>query len=263
MKRELEAQGASVLVFSTIELAPPPDESIILRALAELDTFNWIIFTSANAVERFFSYLSLRERGSTPPVLGSSEIPHMTSLPLRSGRSYHLSPSTRVAVVGPSTAEALQQYGVTPDLMPEKDYQAEGLIEAFETLPTPVKGERVLIPRALHAREILPDALSKMGYELTVAPVYETRPATPDPDALAALPTVDAYVFTSPSTARNFVRIVNNAEMDALPLLTGSEVFSIGLITTAELRELGLPADAIHEPPQATTQALINLIQSF
>jgi len=235
MTDALTALGARVVSFPTIEIVPPLDESVIEEAVLELDGYEWIIFTSANAVDYFFKHLN------------SSTI--LSSL--------------KIAVVGPATAEAVEAYGIRSDLVAQ-NFQAEGLVEVFAALPdADAKRGKALIPRALEARDVLTEELPKLGYEVTIAPVYQTVCATPTVDAFTNLDCADGIVFTSPSTARNFVEIFNSHSDDsALHYLKNRKVFSIGPITSDELRTLGLDQNEITEATKSTSSDLVDVIMN-
>ena len=129
--------------------------------------------------------------------------------------------------------------------MPE-EFTGEGLADAFYDLSS--RGEltthqgdaqcRLLIPRALKGREILPEALHDMGCHVDVVPVYRTVPATPDPDVLERLKThgADVVTFTSPSTVNSFVSVLAAAGVDAETFLHSTRKASIGPVTTRALR---------------------------
>lgn len=233
----LTALGASVLAVPTIAIAPPPDDSIIRGAAARLDEFRWLILTSTNAVDQLFVYLAQAGQATLPPNL-------------------------MVAAVGSATARALEQRGVNVDVVPA-DFRAEGLIEEFAKAG-PAPGVKVLFPRALVAREILPAALTELGYNVTVAPVYRTVPAEIEPEKLTELAGIDGITFTSPTTARFFFEGCREGGMDPVAVLTGVAIFSIGPVTTAELVELGIEADRIVEPVESTVAALsASIAQAF
>jgi len=240
MARELEALGAKLILFPTIKIVPPPSDDAIFEAIAELDKFEWLLFTSANAVNCFFGYLSPELRKNLP----------------------------KIAVVGPATGEALEVQGVHFNLMAES-FQAEGLVESFSTLPhaacsdnsTESKPCRVLLPRALEARDVLEKQLPKLGYELTVAPVYMTMQAKPVPNALVDIEKADAIVFTSPSAVRHFLAILDSEEEGrGLDYLQRRRVFSIGPVTTAELHRLHLAFAQISQADQSTGKSLVELM---
>ena len=232
----LSALGAEVVAIPTITIVPPPNEDVIRDAIAEIDSFSWIVLTSVNAVDRFCDYMREAGAGDVPAAVG-------------------------VAVVGPATAAALAAHNVAPSLIPA-DYRAEGLIEEFDRIGPPAAGERVLFPRALKAREILPDHLRALGYEVLVAPVYETVPATFSPEQIGQLHAgVDGIAFTSPSTARNFFSGCTAAGIGPREWLAETAVFSIGPVTTDALLDLGLDRDHIIEAASSTTQDMVRAVR--
>ncbi|MCL2680710.1 MAG: uroporphyrinogen-III synthase [Coriobacteriia bacterium] len=234
----LMAAGARVVSFPTIELLPPPDSSIVRRAIADITRFDWIVFTSANAVSCFFDYL--RQYGNCQNSIVQQ----------------------KTAVVGPATAQALVQHGVSPDLIADS-YQAEGIIAAFQQLrdqQQQKRGSRILIPRALEARELLPKELTQMGFDVTVAPVYQSAMPCLAADAFVQLDGADGIAFTAPSTARNFATLLQEAGMDVLCYLNTRKVFSIGSITTEELKDLGVSQTQLVQATQATTESLVEAI---
>ncbi|MCL2379672.1 MAG: uroporphyrinogen-III synthase, partial [Coriobacteriia bacterium] len=201
----------------------------------ELDNYEWIIFTSANAVDHFFQYVHAAEQGDI---------------------------SAKTAVVGPATAEALKQQGMYPDLLAQQ-YQAEGLVQAFQDMgDAAARLERILIPRALEAREILPEELARLGYEVTIAPVYQTVCTQVATEDLAQLDNANGIVFTSSSTARHFIGILEAAGMDALGYLNQHQrrVFSIGPVTTDELVHSRINPANIVQADEATATSLTDAI---
>src|SRR5262249_11745308 len=144
------------------------------------DAYAWVVFTSVNGVDAFF------DRGLAPAGLDA--------------RAFA---SSRVAVIGPGTREALARRGIVADLVPER-FVAESLVAAFPD-PDPV-GARVLVARAESARDVLPAGLTAGGYVVDVLGVYRTVPVAPEPEDLARVQAgeVDAVTFTSSSTVTNF-----------------------------------------------------------
>lgn len=242
----LSALGARPVAVPTIEIVSPPDETIIERCIEQLSTYEWIIFTSVNAVDRFFAYLA---------ASGQTQIPD----------------SIRCAVVGTATAARLATYHVAPSLLPQ-DYKAEGLISEFEELVSSqteagliIEGQKVLMPRALVAREILPERLRELGFVVDIAPVYQTVPARFTNEVIDSLVfegaqhACDAITFTSPSTARYFFQACSLAQVDPLHVLKNSAVFSIGAVTTAELKRLDYEGIII-EPEESTVKSLLDAL---
>lgn len=230
---ELETLGAETIPFPTILTRPSADQTELDTAIAMLDEFSWVVFTSANAVKYFFAALSKR------------------GLDVRSmGRS-------KVAVVGPATARALDKVGIRPDVMPS-DYLAEGLLEEFAKLD--MTGAKVLLPRASVAREVLPDQLREMGAEVVIASCYETITADSSPERLAALLRADKVsytTFTSGSTVKGYVEILAS-ESDAKELLAGTRAVCIGSVTEKTARELGLNVVAVAD--ESTTAGMVAAI---
>ncbi len=222
LRARLESLGAAVVELPAIEIEPVDFD------LPDLAAYEWLVFTSANGVEAFF------ERGLAP-----------------SGHDARALAGLRVAVIGPGTAAALASRGVAADLVPDQ-YVAEALVEAFPAPPRP--GGRVLIARAVRARDALADGLRAHGYAVDVLPVYRTVTATPDRDALDQVRNgaVDAITFTSSSTVDNLCDLLG-AFPNPQPL-----VVSIGPITSKTAKERGLRVDA-----EATEHTIDGLVETL
>jgi uroporphyrinogen-III synthase len=226
---QLAALGATPILIPTIEIVPPASYDALDEAIACLDTFDWLIFTSANAVTVF------RDRGATLKT-------------------------PKVAVIGPSTAKAAQYAGLNVDLIP-KQAVAESLLESL--LPNIAPGARILLIRAAVARNELPEALARAGAVVTIAEAYRTIvPA----DSIQALQTLfaspdhypDAVTFTSSSTANNLASLLDSAN---LTVPSGIVRASIGPITSETLRTLNLPPTL--EAPEATTASLAKALAEY
>ncbi len=139
---------------------------------------------------------------------------------------------TRVAAIGPGTAQALSERGILADVIPERAI-AEGLVDALAELEPPVR--RALIARASEGREVLPDALRARGVEVDVLALYETLADSPPAHVLRDALAADYLTFTSASTVRFFSRAVGQERPSA-----ATRIVSIGPITSAGLREHGL-----------------------
>lgn len=172
----LEALGAATVRLPVLRVADASDGGAALRAAARrVHEYEWVVFTSANTVERFAPLLD------APPGPGRP----------------------RIAAVGPGTAKALSGAGLGADLVPER-FVAESLLEAF---PAPSGRRRVLLPRAASARDVLPDGLRAAGWEVEVVEAYRTERAQPPSEALAATAGADAVAFTSASSVRNYLDV--------------------------------------------------------
>ena len=194
----LESLGARIAHFPVIAIAPPTDWGPADEAIGALENYEWLIFTSANAVDAFFDRASPR---------------HLRNL------------FARIAVVGPATAQALQKHGRSADLMAD-DHVAEGLIAAFARIE--VNLLHMLLPRAAAARDVLPEALRDRGADVDVVEVYRnTLPAIGEP-----FPRDPAWItFTSASTVKNLLALVPREQWEHAKLA------SIGPETSAALRQ--------------------------
>lgn len=227
----LEAVGASVLELPAIEIRPRFSKELD-RALYDLETFDWLIFTSANAVVIFFDEL-LRVR------------PDVARLGFK---------KPRVCAIGPATAQKIQDFGQTVSLVPTV-FQAEGVLEELlRTNGGSVQGVKVLLPRAAKARPLLPDELRRHGALVELIPVYDT--VIPDgegpavADVLARKP--DLICFTSSSTVNHFMQMAGEAD------LRRQACAAIGPITAATASDHGL--QVVVQPSEWTVPALVKAI---
>ena len=235
----LRALGAEPILVPTITLAEPSTHAPLDTALADLDAFDWIVFTSANAVQAFVSRASLGKKSVTKSV-------------------------SKIAAIGPATAQALTDVGLRPDLIPPQAI-AESLAQTL--LGHITSGEtRVLLVRAESARDHLPDVLRAAGAQLTIAPAYRTivpESSIPLLQELFRTPEAwpDAITFTSSSTATNLLALLDAAGLtlppdnsEHRPILRAS----IGSITSQTLRELGYPAHL--QAAEATVPSLVRTL---
>ncbi|HWS81991.1 MAG TPA: uroporphyrinogen-III C-methyltransferase [Rubrobacter sp.] len=218
LSRDLERLGAEVHEFPTIEITPPEDFGPLDAAIRALDSFGLIVFTSVNGVEAFFGRLQYH------------------GLDLRA-----VPRGAKVGAIGPATAQRVQGVGLRVDVVPE-EYRAEALIEALGAHP--LAGERVLIPRAKVAREVLPEKLREAGAEVVVPPAYESGPSSEGKEEVSLRlqsGEIDCVTFTASSTVENFVGAF--AAEEAARLLDGTRVACIGPITADTARKHGIRVD--------------------
>lgn len=219
----LEAEGAEVIEIPVIRLSPPDDYGPVDRAIERLADYQWIVFTSQNAVTAFMD--RMRIRGQDPARLGR----------------------LRAATIGPATGDALRAYGIRPALAPAR-FVAEALVDAFARAhPEGLRGTRVLLPRAVGARAVLPDGLRALGAVVDVVPLYRVEvERAQDPAAWKRLRegTVDAVTFTSPSTVRHLIELLG---AEASRVLGPAIIACIGPVTAAAARERGLTVDLVAE----------------
>lgn len=209
------ARGAEPVVFPVIRIVPPRDPQPLRDAVTHLSRYDWVLFTSANGVERFFA--EMKRQGLDARALGAA----------------------RVGAIGPKTSAAIERYGIVPDAQ-AREYTGEGLAEQV----TAVGAKRVLLPRALVARDALPRLLQQHGAEVDVVCAYETHPAeASQAEALRGLLRshgVDQVLFTSSSTVTSVVELLGAEASELLGLV---KVASIGPITAQTAADLGVRVD--------------------
>ncbi|HUE27622.1 MAG TPA: uroporphyrinogen-III C-methyltransferase [Solirubrobacteraceae bacterium] len=198
----LRALGAAVVEAPAIRIAridgPAPD----------LGGYDLLCLTSPNGVRVLFERL------------------------VRAGRDARALAGIQVAAIGPGTAAALAEHGVTADVVPDR-FVAEGLVEALADVPV----NRALIARAAQARDVLSDALRARGAEVDVLALYETVAEPLSAEQLVAVADADYLTFTSSSTVSFFLAATGD-----LATARARRV-SIGPVTSAALREHGLEPD--------------------
>jgi uroporphyrinogen-III synthase len=244
---QLRAAGFTPIFFPVIEIQPIHDNVALERALSKLECYDWLVFTSVNAVEVVLD------------VIARSEATKQT--PVKTGRLLRLEASrsditSKVAAIGPKTAEALKTHGITPDFVPE-EYVAESILPGLGDL----RGKWVLLPRAEIARKALPEAICEAGGIAHEIAVYKTLPVQPSLEGLEALRAgLEIVTLTSPSTVQNFAAIVRQHGLDPLAL-PGNPLFAcIGPITEQAAREEGLVNFVTAR--EYTTAGLIELISN-
>jgi len=224
----LSALGADVLDFPVISIQPPQDPGPLDRAIANLASYDWLIFTSVNGVRFFLDRLD--------------KSPH----DLRSLKA-------RICAIGPATRHAVEQLHLKVDRMPS-EYVAESLIAAFggEAL----EGKRILLPRAAVARDIIPTELANRGAHVDVVEAYCNIPpagaAGRAAEIFGATRKPDWITFTSSSTVKNCIAVTG------VKALEGIRIASIGPVTSATAREQGLSVDVTAK--QFTIDGLIQAI---
>ena len=175
LRLKLEEKGADVVSMPAIEIQGLEDFGDLDDALDGLSGYDYLVFTSVNGVAAFFKRLF--DKGY--------DVRNLAGL--------------TVAAIGPRTAKELWKYHVRSDMVP-KAFVAESLLEEF---PDQLQGKRVLIPRALLARDVLPVGLRDRGASVHVVPVYRTVGSE---DILDVPEDVDMALFTSSSTVEHFLK---------------------------------------------------------
>ena len=216
--------AASVIEIPFIEIRKPVSYQPLDSALRNLATYDWLILTSVNGVEALFARLAKRK-------MDASALAHL-----------------KIAAIGPATRKAIEQHGLRVAVTP-KEYVAESVVASLQRR---VKGKRVLLVRAKIARDVIPRELRKAGAEVDVVEAYETVAPKSSAKRLRALLAngtrrPHAITFTSSSTVKNFVELLGlRSARTALKKPArhrGVHTASIGPVTSATLREFGLPVD--------------------
>ena len=229
----LAAQGAEPVECPMLEIHPPDSWIPVDEAIQSLSTYDWVIFTSVNGVQSFMERIWFHHK----------DVRSLSGL--------------RVCCIGPRTQEEAARWGVAADLVPDH-FQAEGILEAMRELG--VKGQRILIPRAKVAREILPDQLEAMGAAVRVVQAYQAVPPSgeiaPIRDRLQNRE-IHYLTFTSSSTVRNFCQLFGNRQ-ELQELIRNITVAVIGPITAQTVQEEGLSVDVV--ALENTVPALVDAI---
>ncbi len=231
--RKIEAE---VIYFPTIRICPVKDTSVLDQAISHLREYDWLVLTSVNAADVILNRKA---------ALGIEHFPE----------------NLRVAAIGSKTAARLLEGGISPHFTPE-EFVAEAILPGLGNL----NGRRVLLPLADIARDTLPQAIQKANGIAHVVTAYHTLPAKPDPEGLAAIREgVDIITFTSGSTARNFVSLIQQAGLDPFRLPGNPIIACIGPKTAQTARELGFPVDIVAGvyTAEGLVQAIKNHLQKI
>ena len=229
--RALYARGVEPILASTIAIVPPDDAAAAHRAIDDLSSYRWIVFTSQNGVDAFFDRLAALD--SDARYIGA----------------------TRVAAIGAKTAERLRDFGVRADLVPGA-FVSEEIARAL--LQASHSGDRILIFRAQDARDVLPQMLDEAGRVPHVVAAYKTI-IDVDPELAHKAARADIFTFTSASTVRGFVELLGGAQA-AREAARGKLIACIGPVTAEVADEAGLHVDAVADV--FTTDGLLDALEA-
>jgi uroporphyrinogen III methyltransferase/synthase len=230
LTERLRSEGAFVVEVPTIAIAPPDDSGELDKALGELHRYDWLVFTSANAVSAVADRLSALGLDPTPVGRGTS-----------------------VASVGATTTDTFRERfpDVEVSLQPRDEFRAEALLQAFRVRGA--RGERFLLPTSDKAREALAAGLRQAGGQVDAVVAYRTV-APPDlgPRIAAALADgIDMALFASPSAVENFGEAAGER-------MRGLAAAVIGPVTRQAAAARGLAVRVIAEP--ATAEGLVRAL---
>ncbi|WP_333653831.1 uroporphyrinogen-III C-methyltransferase [Dissulfurispira sp.] len=231
----LEDLGAEIFEFPTIETVPPESYKELDESIDKIETYNWIIFTSANGFKYFMQRLLDKER----------DIRDLKGV--------------RICAIGTKTAETIKNYGVKVDLIPE-EFTAEGLIEAFSQQSTvnSLKEMKFLLPRAEVAREVFPQKVRELGGEIDTPAAYRAIKPEKHGKRLKRFlkeGRISVATFTSAATFNNFVDIMGE---DAIEILKDVTIAVIGPVTAKAIEKAGLKVSIT--PKEATIKAMVDEI---
>jgi len=239
----LEAAGFEPIFFPVIQIHVMDDLSALEEAMAQIAKYEWIIFSSTNAVDVFFDYVIARQLFRRSNLLPDKS----ETASQKDARS-----DVKIAAVGSKTEASLRSRGVDVDFVP-KEYVGEAILPGLGD----VQDKWILLPRAKVAREIVPQEITKAGGIVHEIAIYETLPAIPDAEGLDALREgVDVVTFTSPSTVKNFIEITKAAKLDPLNLPNTPLFACIGPVTEKAALEAGFSPIVVAET--YTTDGIID-----
>ncbi|MCW2278469.1 uroporphyrinogen-III C-methyltransferase [Heliophilum fasciatum] len=234
----LEELGAEPWEFPTIDIQEPADLKPLDNAIAHIQDYSWIVFTSPNGVEHFFSHY------------------------FSAGHDIRDLQGIQLCAIGPQTKKEVQKYGLKVDYVPE-EFRQEAIIEGLKNYDW--QGKKVLLPRADIARKELPEALVRFGAIVDDVVTYRTVRGSGDAGILKQMMNdkmISAVTFTSSSTARNFVEMLGVEDAAELQrLLEGVTLASIGPVTSETMRALGLRVDV--EATEYTIPGLTKALLGF
>ena len=226
----LARYGAVPIVCPAIRIEPIPESAALRAAFNQLDRYDWIVFTSVNAVTQFWSHAQAHHLGLDAFA------------------------RTKIAAVGPATAAALTAIGLPPQLVPDR-YVAETLAATFGD----VRGKSFLLPRSAIARGVLPNLLREGGASVDDVPLYLTVNETPDVRMLEELRAgVDVVSFTSASAVRGFTAFLGPQEREGI---AQAHIACIGPVTAAAACDAGFTVDIMADA--YTTDGLVQALLHY
>jgi uroporphyrinogen III methyltransferase/synthase len=220
LSERLEALGACCYEAPAIRVVPPESYEPLDHSISHIGDYQWLILTSVNGVDALFSRLRWQQLDA---------------------RALN---GVKVAAIGAATAARLKEHGIYADLVPV-EFRAEGILQAIAPLVKP--GMKILIPRALIARDILPEKLQDLGASVDVVPAYRTITGEADRERVRKLLEgggIDLVTFTSSSTVLNLLTLLGEAGAE---LLNSAAVACIGPVTAATCRDNAIRRDIIAE----------------
>ena len=227
----LQRLGADVMIAPLIAIEDPVDPNALTEAARKAEAFDWIVFTSANAVERFWA--ALESLDAAPDLRGVA-----------------------ICAVGTATARALERQGAAVSLVPE-EFIGERVVDALSRSGE-LRGRRILFARAEGARAVIADSLRELGAEVVEVVAYRTVVDYGSADALRAAilsGDVDVVTLTSSSAVNGLVEMIG-ANVGSVRIAT------IGPITSSTARAAGLPVH-IEADPYTTDGLAAKIVEYY
>lgn len=238
----LEDLGAEIFEFPTIKIAPPESYQELDDAITHIESYNWMIFTSANGFKYFIQRL------------------------LDEGKDIRDLKGIKICAIGTKTSEKIKNYGIKVDLIPE-EFNAEGLIKAFTKgqgargKGQELEGIKILLPRAEVAREIFPQKVRELGGEIDTPVAYRVIKPEKHGKRLKRFlkeGRISVATFTSAATFHNFMDIMGE---EAIDFLKGVTIAAIGPVTAKAVEKAGLNVSIM--PKEATIKAMVDEISTW
>ncbi|WP_028778956.1 uroporphyrinogen-III C-methyltransferase [Shimazuella kribbensis] len=233
----IDSLGGESIEFPVIRLVEPRHGDVFDEALSKIADYHWVIFTSVNGVKFFFDRIRKQK----------IDIRQMAN--------------ARLAAIGPKTAAALEEKGLLVEALPE-EYKAEALVEHLR--PLMKENEKVLLPRADIARDVLTVELREMGCEVTEVDAYDTKIDATNAQGIVKMlkqQQINVITFTSSSTVRNFIHALRLATTDIETVMQHTQIACIGPITAKTAEDLGLKVDVVAR--EYTIDGLVKAIQTL
>ncbi|MFH1382035.1 MAG: uroporphyrinogen-III C-methyltransferase [Chloroflexota bacterium] len=232
LSQQLSERGALPIEMPVIKISPPASWKKLDQAILNLKKYHWVIFTSVNGVETFFQRV------------------HALGLDSKSFRRI------KIGVIGSATAKALNEYGLSPDYIPET-YTSQGFLAGFGRYD--ISGHKVLLPRADIASQELADGINRLGGETHEVVAYRTRAAKANTKGRQMLLNgeIDVVTFASSSTVTNLLNIMGTE----WPAINQARIACIGPKTAATAIEAGLRVDI--EAKTHTIRGLVEAVETY
>ena len=228
---KLENLGAEIVHLPTIRILPPERYNGLDKAISELNKYDWIIFTSSNGVDSFFT--RLKQKGKDLDSLSN----------------------TKICAIGPATAQKIESYNLKVDLEP-KQFTSEEIVKRFKPILSQQGKLRILLPRSDIAPDLLPNELKKLGAEVKQVVAYRTVKERNMPRSIKQMlknGQIDIITFTSSSTVKNFFYLIKKEELH--PRI---KFASIGPVTTKTVEQLDLKIEI--QAREYTAEGLVKAI---